>query len=111
MRILGREPAQWAMLVNIVTMFVFAFVVHVTATQQGVIMAVVMTIMGVITAAVTHDGLSAAILGLAKAAISLALAFGAHWSADQQAILLSLVAIVTGMFIRTQVAAPVPPQT
>lgn len=110
MRVFGREPAQWMMLVNIVASFVFAFIVHVSTENQGLIMAVVFALTGVITAVSTHDGLSAAILGLAKATISLAVAYGVHWAPSQQAIVLSLVAIVTGMFVRTQVIAKVPPQ-
>ena len=111
MKIFGREPAQWAMLINVSVMFIFAFIVKVTGTQQGVIMAVVMAILGVIVAAVSHDGLSAAILGFAKAALSLALAFGVNWSPAQQAILLSLVTVYLATWLRTQITAPVPPQT
>lgn len=111
MRAIGREPAQWGMLVNVVAAFIFAFIVRVTPEQQGWIMAVVYALIGVVVAASTHDGLSAAILGLAKAAVSLAVGLGVHWSPEQQSIVLSFVAIVTGMFVRTQVAAKVPPQT
>lgn len=109
MKIFGREPAQLAMLVNVSVACLLAFVIRVNIEQQGAIMAVSTLIMGVVVAAMTHDGLSAAILGMAKAVLSLAIAFGLHWSVDQQALVLSLVAVVTGMFVRTQVVAPVPP--
>jgi hypothetical protein len=109
MQIFGREPAQWAMLINVVMASLLAFVIHVNMDQQGAIMAVITLVMGIVVAAMTHDGLSAAILGMAKAVLSLALAFGLHWNPSQQALILSLVAVVTGMFIRTQVTAPVPP--
>lgn len=111
MKILGREPALWGDLLNVIAMFLFAFVVHVSTNQQGAIIAAITVVVGLVVAAMVHDGLSAAILGFAKAAISIGLAFGLHWSSGQQAIVLALVATVTGMFIRTQVTAKVPPLT
>lgn len=108
MKIFGREPALWLALVSIVVKTLSAFVVDVSADQQAVINAVAAAVVGVAIAVMVHDGLSAAVIGLAQAVVALAVGFGLHWSADQQAVVMSLVAAAVGMFVRTQVTAPVP---
>ena len=114
-KILGREPALWAALTSAVIYLVGAFFVHLSDGQESVLIAVAAAVLGLIVAGMTHDGLSAAILGLAKAGIALALGFGLKISADQQAVILSFVATAVAMFVRTQATAPVasppaPPQ-
>ncbi|KPC68418.1 hypothetical protein ADL35_43700 [Streptomyces sp. NRRL WC-3753] len=83
MRLLNREPALFLTLI----------------AAAGV---------GLLVAVLASDGIGAAVLGFVQAVIALAVGFGADWSAEQQAIVLSLVAAVVGMFDRTQVTAPVP---
>ncbi|MFJ5886870.1 hypothetical protein [Streptomyces californicus] len=55
------------------------------------------------------DGVGAALLGFIQAAIALAVGFGLDWSAEQQAVVLSVAAAVVAMWDRTQVTAPVAP--
>lgn len=105
--IFGREPALWLALVAIIVKTVAAFGLHVSVDQQSVINAVAAALVGLIVAASTGDGIVAAVLGLAQAAIALAVGFGLGWSADQQAVVMSLAAAAVAMFVRTQVTAPV----
>lgn len=109
MKLFGREPALWsAFAASAIAMF-SAFILPLSVDQQGVLNAVVAAVLGVVTAVVLKsDGLSAAILGLAKAAIAVGIAFGLAWSPETQAVVMTFAATVTGMFVRTQEVAPQP---
>ncbi|MGW6912610.1 hypothetical protein ACWGB8_02110 [Kitasatospora sp. NPDC054939] len=107
-RILGREPALWLGLIAILVKTLSAFGLDVTSDQQTLINAVAAAMVGLIVAAMTRDGMSAAILGAAQAVLALAVGFGLEWSADQQAVVMSLVAAAVAMWTRTQVTAPEP---
>jgi hypothetical protein len=106
-RILGREPALWLALVAAVVKLVSAFWIKLSIDQQSLINALAAAIVGLIVAAIVRDGLSAALLGLAQSGLALAVGFGLHMAADQQATLMAAVGIVIAMFVRTQVTAPV----
>lgn len=107
-KILGREPAAWLALVAVAVKLAAAFGLDVTVDQQATINAVAAAAMGVLIAVIAHDGLGAAIIGLAQAGLALALGFGLDWSADRQAVVMAAVTVVVGMWDRTQVTAPVP---
>jgi len=106
--IFGREPALWLGLLAAVLKLATAFGLHLSANQQSVINAAAAAITGMAVALLTRDGILAAILGAAQALLGLGLGFGLHVSGEQQAVIMSFVAVATSMFIRTQVAAPVP---
>lgn len=106
--IIRREPALLVGFLVSLVAALCAFVIHVTPDQQGAIVAVVSVAGGVWVAVGTRDGQVAAILSLGKALLSLALAFGVHWSVEQQALLMTLVSSGVAMFVRTQVQALVP---
>lgn len=109
MKILGREPALWAAFATSAIAMFSAFVLPLTIDQQGVLNAVVVAVLGLVTAVVLRsDGISAAVLGLVKAALAVGIAFGLAWSPETQAIAMTFAAAVTGMFIRTQEMAPQP---
>lgn len=108
--IFKREPALWLNLFATLVAWLSTWLLHLTPEQQSVLNGVAYAVMGIIIAAMTGDGLSAAILGFFKALIALGLGFGLHLSDDMQATVLSLVAAVTSMFIRTQVIAPASPR-
>ncbi|MFF7725236.1 hypothetical protein [Streptomyces sp. NPDC008001] len=55
-----------------------------------------------------HDAIGAAALGLAQAVLALAVGFGLDWNSDRQAVVMSLLTVIVGMFDRTQVTAPTP---
>lgn len=108
-KIFGREPAAWLGLFGAAVSAAGAFVVYLTPGQEGALNAAMALIVGIVVAASTHDGLSAALLGALKGILALAIAFGLHMSADKQTILYGLAAAAVAMFVRTQAVAPVPP--
>jgi hypothetical protein len=54
-----------------------------------------------------NDRLAPAIVGLATAVLALAAWYGWHLDARQQTEILSLVSLATGLFLRTQITAPI----
>jgi hypothetical protein len=107
MKIFGREPALWGALLASIIYAVGAFLLPLSGGQESLLIAAASAVIGVVVAVKTRDGWSAAVLGLVKALLALALGFGLHWSPDQQAIVLTLAAAVVGMFVRTQAQASV----
>lgn len=111
MRIFGREPALWFAVLGVAVKLSTAFGLDLTNGQQASVNAVALAVVGLLTAASTHDGISAAALGLLQAGISLAVGFGLHWAPEQQATVMSFAAALAAMWTRTQVTARVPPLT
>lgn len=109
MRILGRDPAFWLGLAGALVAAFSAFVLHLSIDQQGAVGAVAAVVVGLITAAVTRDGVVAAIVGFVKALFLLMVSFGLHVSAANQAVVYTLLAAVAAGYVRTQVIAPVGP--
>lgn len=109
-KLFGREPAAWLSLIAVAVKLSAAFGLDVTADQQAAINAVAAALMGVLIAALVHDGVGAAVIGFAQAALALAVGFGLDWSAERQAVVLAAATVVVGMWDRTQVTAPVPAQ-
>ncbi len=110
MKLFGREPALWAALASAGIKLVAAFWIDLTADQQAALNAITAAVLGLIVAFMVRDGIQAAVLGFAQAALALAVGFGLHMDATDQATLMSFVAVAVGMFVRTQVTAPVPVQ-
>ncbi|MEV8625260.1 hypothetical protein [Streptomyces sp. NPDC051079] len=106
--ILGREPAAWLALVAIIVKLAAAFGWDVSLETQANVNAVAAAAMGILIAVLVHDGLGAAIIGLAQGALALAIGYGLDWSADRQAVVMAAVTIAVGMWDRTQVTARVP---
>lgn len=106
--IFRREPALWLALIAVFVKTLSAFGLDVSVDQQSLINAGAAAAVGLIVAAMVHDGVGAALLGVVQAVIALAVGFGLGWSADRQAVVMSLVAAVVAMWTRTQVTAPVP---
>jgi hypothetical protein len=105
----GREPAAWLTLVAVVVKLAVAFGWDATPEVQAAVNGVAAAGMGILIALVARDGLGAAIIGFAQAALALALGFGLDWSTDRQAVVMAFVTVAVGMWDRTQVTAPVPP--
>ena len=104
----GREPALWMALIASAIMFFSGFVFPLTPDQQGTLNAIVVAAFGLFTAwSVASDGLQAAILGFLKAILALAISFGLNLPSDKQAIIMTLAATVTALFIRQTSVAPV----
>lgn len=106
-KIFGREPALWAGLINGGVYLLGATVFHLSTHQEAIVIAASSAILGIVVALSTHDGVSAGILGLLKAFLAVALGFGLKMPADTQAVVLSVAATLTAMFVRTQATAKV----
>lgn len=105
---LSRDPALYLGLVAVAVKLFSAFLLHVSDDQQTVINAVAAAVAAAIVATVVrHDGQVAAILGVAQALIALAVGFGLHVSAENQALIMSFLGLLASAFVRTQVVAPV----
>jgi hypothetical protein len=110
--IFGREPAYWMSLFAGGIALATALGLPLTVDQQGVLNAVVVAVFGAITAwQVKAEGAVPALVGVGKALIALALAFGAKWSPELQSSALLVVELVlTGWLVRPNVVAKVPPK-
>ena len=107
-KLLGREPAMWLSLIAILVKLVSAFGFDVSVDVQAWINGAAAAGVGLLLAIAAKDGVGAAVLGLAQASLALAVGLGLDWTAEKQAVVMTFVAIVIGMFDRTQVTAPVP---
>jgi hypothetical protein len=107
--IFGREPAVLAELVAAILVAVNLFLLpDFNDVLQGSINAVVVAAASIYVAVkVRADNLLPLLLGGFKVLVALFVAFGVDWSDQQQAAALGVAAIVAGLFVRTQVPAPV----
>ncbi|MFE7547110.1 hypothetical protein [Streptomyces gardneri] len=105
---LGREPAAWLTLVAVLVKLAVAFGWNASPEVQAAVNAVAAAAMGILIALAVHDGLGAAITGLAQAALALSIGYGLDWSTEKQAVVMTAVTIAVGMWDRTQVTAKVP---
>lgn len=108
-KIFGRDPALWGAFFASAISAVGTFFLHFTTDQEGALNGLVLAIIGVIVWRITKDGAPALILGLVKAILLVAAAWHFNMPPDQQTILLAFMSALVAMFVRTQVAAPVPP--
>lgn len=109
--IFGREPALYISLAAVAIKLLAAFVIDLSTDQQSALNAVVAAAAGLLIAQMVKDGQVAAILGIAQALIALAIGFGLRIDPDGQAVIMSFIGTAAAMFTRTQVTAPVQPQT
>lgn len=102
MKLFGREPAVWLGLIAALVMGVSTFLWNLSPDQQGTINALAVAAFGVATAASVHQGTMAAVTAGFKALIALGISFGLHLSADQQLVIMTVVAAVGSFWVRTQ---------
>lgn len=105
-KIFGRDPALFlgavAGAIQLLSLFL-----PLSTTQQGVLNALAVAIVGFVLAkAVAADKAAAALIGVAKAAIALGLAFGLKLSPDAQVGIMTAVTAFLSFYTRTQVTAP-----
>jgi hypothetical protein len=104
----SRDPALWLTLVATAVRLASAFVFHLTGDQQALLNAAATAVAATVVAVwVRRDGQVAALLGVAQALLALAIGFGLHVTAENQAVIMSFVGAVAAAFVRTQVLAPV----
>lgn len=105
---LARDPALYLFLVATAVKLFSAFILHVSDDTQTAVNAVAVAVAAAIVAlAVKHDGQVAAILGVAQALLALAIGFGLHLSAENQALIMSFLGALAAGFVRTQATAEV----
>lgn len=106
---LSRDPALYLSLFATALKLVCAFWLNLSGDQQAVLNATAAAIVGVAVAIwVRRDGQVAAILGFAQALLALAVGFGLHLDAEQQAIVMAFVGTALSAFTRTQMIASTP---
>jgi hypothetical protein len=107
---LRREPAMlWIGAAPAIVAALAAFVFSGDPAVQGGVNAAAVAVAGAITAfLVKSDNLLPAITGAIQAVIALVVAFGAHWDATQQTLLVTAMGVVAAIIVRDRVDAPVP---
>lgn len=110
-KFLGRDPAVILGFVSAGVQMLVAFGLHMSDNQTASLNAVAAAVLGVATAYyVAKDRVLPAVVGLIQAALTLGLAFGLDWSANQVAMLMAFVAAGAALFgVRPQVTAVVGP--
>lgn len=106
-KLFGREPAAVLAFISILVKLGSAYVFHATVNQQATVNTVAACGVALFIAVVAHDSIGAAVFNLAQALVAAAVGFGLKLDADHQALWLSLVTVVIGLWSRTQVTAPV----
>lgn len=111
MRILGRDPATILGFVSASIQMLVAFGLDWSKEQTVAVNAAAAAVLGLVTAfMVARDEVLPAVVGLTQAAVTLGLAFGLDWSADQVTMFMACVAAGVALFgVRPQVTAPVAP--
>lgn len=103
MKLFGREPAAWVGLIEAALVLTVALGwVSITSDQTALIMAVVVSAFGVLTAYLTQDTMLGVLVGLTKAVIALVIGFGLTLTPELTAAIIAFVTIAVSFFQRTQ---------
>jgi hypothetical protein len=109
MRIFGREPSFFLAIIAAALQVAVTFGLPLSANQTTAINAVLLAVVGAVTAWMLRtDGQLAAMTGLAQAGLTLLLAFEVGFSVERTTAIMTFVTLAAGLFVRTQVTAPVP---
>lgn len=111
MRIFGRDPATILAFVSAGVQMLVAFGLDWSKEQTVAVNAAAAAVLGVVTAfVVARDEVLPAVVGLTQAGLTLGLAFGLDWTADQVTMVMAFVAAGVAVFgVRPQVTAPIAP--
>lgn len=105
-KILGQEPAAVVGVVQAVLTLLLSFgLFSLTQEATGAILAAVSAALGLVAAYATRTTLLAALVGFAQAALVLAVTFGWDVSQEQQAAVLTAIAVVAGFFLREKTSS------
>jgi len=100
-KILGQEPAFFVGLVeSLLAIFLTFGVFQLDSDTVGVIVAAVAATLGLVTAYATRTTLYSALIGFAKAALVLAVTFGAPLSDAEIGSLIAAITLVAGAYLR-----------
>ena len=104
--VFGREPAAWAALISAGLVLLTTFGFQISTETQGVIMAAVNAVLGLIVVVSVKESVYPALVGLAQTIVPLVVAFGLDLTDAQQGALLAAGTVVLGfVFTRPQVTA------
>jgi hypothetical protein len=107
-KIFGREPAAVLALFAILVKLGSAYLFHATVDQQATVNTVAACVVALLIAVSAHDSIGAAVFSLAQGVLAAAVGFGLHVDADHQALWLSGVSVVIGLWSRQNITAKVP---
>ena len=100
-KILGQEPAFFVGLVeSLLAIFLTFGVFQLTGDTVGVIVAATAATLGLVTAYATKTTLYSALIGFAKAALVLAVTFGAPLSDAEIGSIIAAITLVAGAYLR-----------
>lgn len=103
-----RDPALILLFVATAVRMISAFWLDWSVDQQALVNVLAAAVVGALVAIVVrHDGQVAALTGAFGALIAAAVGFGLRLSAEQQAIVMSLIGAGLAFFTRTQVESKV----
>jgi hypothetical protein len=107
---IGREAAQIAAILSGAIQLIAALGLGLTVDQQGSLNALIVIVLGILTAlAVNAEKAAPLIAGFVQALMSVALSFGFHLSVQVQSSVMVFVAAVVAIWLRSIVTAPVGP--
>ncbi|OCH80316.1 hypothetical protein [Gordonia sp. UCD-TK1] len=102
--VFGREPAAWTALISAVLVLLTTFGFNISTDVQGVIMAAVNAVLGLIVVITVRESVYPALVAVVQTALPLVVAFGLHLSEQQQGAILAVSTITLGfVFTRPQV--------
>lgn len=108
-KIFGREPALILGLIASAIQLFSAVALPLSIEQQGVLNAVAVAVVGLVTAvAVSAEKAAPAVLGLVQAVLACALAFGLALEPATQGAIMAFATALVSAFVRTQVVASEP---
>ena len=104
--VFGREPAAWAALISAGLVLLTTFGFQISTETQGVIMAAVNAVLGLLVVVSVKESVYPALVGLVQTIVPLVVAFGLDLTDAQQAALLAAGTVFLGfVFTRPQVTA------
>ena len=105
-KLLGQEPAFFVGVVEaILAVFLTFGVFNLTSETVGVIVAAVATGLGLVVAYATKTTMYSALIGFAKAALVLAVTFGAPLSDAEIGSVIAVITVVAGAYLREKTVA------
>jgi hypothetical protein len=108
-KLFGREPAYFMALISSAIALATGLGLDLSIDQQGALNAFVAAVFAAVTAwKLARNGSVAALVGVGKAAIAIALAFGFHLSPElQSSTMLFVELLLTGLLVWPNVTAPI----
>lgn len=99
--VLGREPAAWTSLLSAALVLLTTFGISISTETQGVIIAAVNAILGLIVVATVKESVYPALIAVVQTVIPLVVAFGLHLTDAQQGAILAAATVLLG-FVATR---------